>query len=288
MNKQKTGLDFYTKRKIGEYLGRSYVVLILGLLYVPIVMILIYSFSPGPGFSGFKFSFSNYAELFTSGSDSVRRMLTALRNTLLVGLISSLFATFLGTLGAIGINGMKKKGRNLLLNASNIPIFNADIITALALMFFFLMIGIQRSAVTVVLAHVAVTCPYVMLSVLPRLKQMNMMTYEAALDLGATPILAMRKIIVPEILPGMISGFVLAFTLSIDDFVITDFNRNGAFETLSTYIYSQAAGKAGLSGALKPLSALIFVTILIGLVLYNVKKSRELPKKNPERLKHKL
>jgi spermidine/putrescine transport system permease protein len=146
-------------------------------------------------------------------------------------------------------------------------------------MFFFVAIGIERSAFTVIAGHVAVTCPYVMLSVLPRLKQMNMSVYEAALDLGATPLSALVKIIVPEVFPGMLSGFTLAFTLSIDDFIITQFNRSSTFETLSTYIYDQAAGKAGLNGALKPLSALIFLAVLAGLIIYNVQKNKKIKEK---------
>jgi spermidine/putrescine transport system permease protein len=238
-------------------------------------MIVVYSFSDGAGFANFRFSTANFTELFTSDSDSVQRMKTALLNTVVIGLVSSLFATVLGTLGAVGLNGMSKKPRNVLLNLSNVPIFNADIITALALMFFFLFIKVDRSVFTVLIGHIAMTCPYVMLSVLPRLKQMNMSVYEAALDLGATPFSALIKIIVPEVFPGMVSGFALAFTLSIDDFIITQFNRSSTFETLSTYIYSQAAGKAGLSGALKPLSALIFLTVLAGLVIYNIQKNKK-------------
>jgi spermidine/putrescine transport system permease protein len=216
---------------------------------------------------------SNITELFTASTSDSRRMITALEHTLFVGIISSLLATLLGTVGAIGIFGMRKKSRNILLNASNVPIFNADIIIALSLMLFFTALSIPKNAQTVILAHTAVTMPYVMLSVLPRLKQMNMSVYEAALDLGATPLFAIAKIIVPEVLPGMISGFVLAFTLSIDDFVIAEYTRSNSYETLSTYIYTQAAGKEGLSGALKPLSALIFLTVLAILIAYNIRKN---------------
>jgi spermidine/putrescine transport system permease protein len=264
--------SFHIRRKLNYYIGKSYVFLILGLIYIPIFMIIIYSFSSGRGFSNFNFSFDNIRELFTGNSDDSRRMITALENTLFVGFVSSLIATFLGTFGAIGVNVMGKKRRNFMLNISNVPIFNADIIIALSLMLFFTALAVPKSALTVIISHTAVTAPYVLLNVLPRLKQMNMSVYEAALDLGATPLSAIWKIIVPDVLPGMISGFVLAFTLSIDDFVIAQYTRSNSYETLSTYIYSQAAGKEGLSGALKPLSALIFLTVLAALLIYNARK----------------
>ncbi|MDR2046764.1 MAG: ABC transporter permease [Clostridiales bacterium] len=276
INKKKADAGFYARRKIGYYVGKSYVFLILGLIYIPILMIIVYSFSSGRGFSNFSFSFANINELFTGGSTESRRMLRALENTLLVGLASSVLATFLGTLGAVGVNSMRKKPREFMLNISNVPIFNADIIIALSLMMLFTALNIQRSAATVILSHAAVISPYVLLNVLPRLKQMNMSVYEAALDLGSPPLSALVKIIVPEILPGMVSGFVLAFTLSIDDFVVTDYTRSNSFETLSTYIYSQAAGKEGLSGALKPLSALIFLTVLAALLVFNLRKNSKL------------
>ncbi|MDR3264107.1 MAG: ABC transporter permease [Clostridiales bacterium] len=267
--------EFYKKRKLNYYFGRSYVYLLLLLIYVPIIMIVIYSFSKGSGFQSFRLSFDNIKELFTLGSIDAREMLTALKNTLTIGVATAFFSTFFGTLGAVGINSMKKKGRNALLNASNIPIFSADIVIGIALMLLFANLNITKGFATITISQTAVIAPYVMLSVLPRIKQMNMSVYEAALDLGASPLKAFGKVIIPEIMPGMLSGFILAFTLSMDDFVIAQYTKNNSFQTLSTYVYTKIAGKGGLSGALKPLSALIFFTVLAVLLIYNFKKSQD-------------
>lgn len=152
---------------------------------------------------------------------------------------------------------------------NSIPILNGDIITGISLFLLFVSLGITQGYTTVVLAHITFCTPYVVLSVLPRLKQMNPNIYEAALDLGATPMQALWKVIVPEIRPGMISGFMLALTLSIDDFAVTVFTiGNQGLETLSTYIYADAR-KGGLTPELRPLSAIIFVVVLALLIVIN-------------------
>jgi spermidine/putrescine transport system permease protein len=156
-----------------------------------------------------------------------------------------------------------------------VPILNPDIITAISLFLLFVSIGISQGYTTVILAHITFCTPYVVLSVLPRLYQMNVNLYEAALDLGATPLLALRKVLLPELKPGMISGFILAFTLSIDDFVVTLFTiGNKGLETISTYIYADAR-KGGLTPELRPLSAMIFVTVLVLLIIINLRAAKK-------------
>ena len=157
---------------------------------------------------------------------------------------------------------------------NSIPILNGDIITGISLFLLFVSLGITQGYTTVVLAHITFCTPYVVLSVLPRLKQMNPNIYEAALDLGATPMQALWKVIVPEIRPGMISGFMLALTLSIDDFAVTVFTiGNQGLETLSTYIYADAR-KGGLTPELRPLSAIIFVVVLALLIVINYRAGK--------------
>jgi len=266
-------------------MGNIYLYLIIALTYFPLLMIVIFSFSSGNNFTNFRFSMENFTALFDGSSEN---MLDALWNTLYIALASSALATILGTVGAIGIYNMKKKSRTLLMNASQVPIFNASIVTALAVMLFFNAINnrveiIPRGILTVTLAHAAVAAPFVVLSVLPRLKQMNMNLYEAALDLGATPGTAILKIMLPEILPGMIAGFFIAFTLSLDDFVIADYNKGTGIETLSTYINSQVAGKQGLAGAVKPLFTFIILFVFMAMLLYNCLKPKDVNKKEIEK-----
>lgn len=182
---------------------------------------------------------------------------------------------FAGQYYAIGIFNLRTRARKAISFVNNIPILNGDIIIGISLFLLFVSLGIPQGYTTVVLAHITFCTPYVVLSVLPRLKQMNPNIYEAALDLGATPMQALRKVIVPEILPGMISGFMLAVTLSIDDFAVTVFTiGNEGLETLSTYIYADAR-KGGLTPELRPLSTIIFVLVLVLLVIINRHASKK-------------
>ena len=180
----------------------------------------------------------------------------------------------LGSIAAIGIFNLKARSRKAIGFVNSIPILNGDIITGISLFLLFVSLGITQGYTTVVLAHITFCTPYVVLSVLPRLKQMNPNIYEAALDLGATPMQALWKVIIPEIRPGMISGFMLALTLSIDDFAVTVFTiGNQGLETLSTYIYADAR-KGGLTPELRPLSAIIFVVVLALLVVINYRAGK--------------
>ena len=200
--------------------------------------------------------------------------MNALVNTITIALLAATASTLLGSIAAIGIFNLKARSRKVIGFVNSIPILNGDIITGISLFLLFVSVGITQGYTTVVLAHITFCTPYVVLSVLPRLKQMNPNIYEAALDLGATPMQALWKVIIPEIRPGMISGFMLALTLSIDDFAVTVFTiGNQGLETLSTYIYADAR-KGGLTPELRPLSAIIFVVVLALLIVLNYRADK--------------
>ena len=231
-------------------LAKGYLWLLLALLYSPILIIMVFSFTEAKVLGNWTgFSTKLYSSLFTGG---MHHSLTR----------------------AIGIFNLRTRTRRVMNFANAIPMMNADIITGVSLFLLFVSCGISQGFTTVVLAHITFCTPYVVLSVMPRLKKMNQNVYEAALDLGATPFQALRKVILPEIFPGMISGFILAFTLSIDDFAVTIFTiGNQGLETLSTYIYADAR-KGGLTPELRPLSTLIFITVLVLLIVINKRAER--------------
>ena len=255
---------------IRKYLQKIYLALIFILLYAPIVTLVVLSFNQSKTrakWGGFTLKW--YKELFQN-----EQIMSAFYTTLIIAFVSAAIATIIGTAAAIAIQGMKQKWKTMYMGLTNIPMMNADIITGVSLFLLFVSFGISQGFTTVVLAHITFCTPYVVLSVMPRLKKMNQNVYEAALDLGATPFQALRKVILPEIFPGMISGFILAFTLSIDDFAVTIFTiGNQGLETLSTYIYADAR-KGGLTPELRPLSTIIFVTVLVLLIVINKRAER--------------
>jgi spermidine/putrescine transport system permease protein len=198
----------------------------------------------------------------------------AIENTVVIALIAATVSTILGTIAAIGIHNMRGKGKQAITFLNNIPMLNPDIITGVSLFLLFVFLHISQGYVTVVLAHITFCTPYVVLNVLPKLTQMNPNIYEAALDLGATPFQALRKVLVPMLKPGMISGFILAFTMSLDDFAVTFFTRGTVgLDTLSTYIYTDAR-KGGLTPELRPLITIMFVGILLLLIVINIRNIR--------------
>jgi spermidine/putrescine transport system permease protein len=201
-------------------------------------------------------------------------LMLAIENTLIIALIAAIVSTVLGTIAAIGIHNMRGKTKQAITFMNNIPMLNPDIITGVSLFLLFVFLHISQGYATVVLAHITFCTPYVVLNVLPRLTQMNPNIYEAALDLGATPFQALRKVLLPLLKPGMISGFILAFTMSLDDFAVTFFTRGTiGLDTLSTYIYTDAR-KGGLTPELRPLITLMFVGILILLIVINIRNIR--------------
>ena len=258
-----------TKKTPMARIGHAlYLALIVLFLYLPIGTLMVLSFNDGKSMSAWQgFSLKWYQEMFQN-----KEIMEALGNTLSIALWSATIATVIGVLACIGLNAMGEKKRSFFMGLNNIPLLNADIVTGISIMMMFLMFGISLSLGTVMFAHITFCIPYVILSVMPKFKQLQNLTYEAALDLGATPVYAFFKIVLPDIMPGVVSGFLLAFTMSVDDFVITHFTRGAGINTLSTLIYSQV--KVGIRPTLYALSTLIFVTVLVVLVAANIMGSR--------------
>ncbi len=242
---------------------RAYLALMLLFLYTPIAVLIFQSFNAGKSRAKWEgFSFRWYAELFQD-----QAIMKALYVTLSIAVIAALIATVLGTLAAIGIHAMRKRPQGVMMTITNLPMTMPDIVTGISLMILFTFCRIERGYVTMLLAHITFNTPYVILSVLPKLKQMNKHTYEAALDLGASPSYALIHVILPEISAGVITGCLLAFTLSLDDFVISYFTTSPMVQNLSTLIYSKA--RIGIEPTLNALSALMFLALLALLLIVN-------------------
>lgn len=247
-----------TAKKI--YLG-----LIFILLYAPIVTLIVLSFNASKTRSKWGgFTLQWYQSLFANED-----IMTAFYNTLIIALLSALIATLISTAACIGIQAMKRRTRSLMMSVANIPMVNAEIVTAISLMLVFIALDVTMGFKTVLAAHITFNIPYVILSVMPKLKQTNRSTYEAALDLGASPFRAFMQVILPDIMPGVLSGFLLAFTMSLDDFVITHFTKGPGIDTLSTKIYTEV--RKGIKPEIYALSTLLFVTVLVLLILVNYK-----------------
>ena len=241
-----------------------YLTLIVLFLYLPIGTLMVLSFNSGKTMNAWTgFSLDWYEEMFQS-----QKIMEALKNTLTIAFWAATIATVIGVAACVGLNSMREKSRSLLMGLNNIPLLNADIVTGISLMLSFLLFGISLNYGTVLFAHITFCIPYVILSVMPKFRQLQNHTYEAALDLGASPVYAFFKIVLPDIMPGVISGFLLSFTMSVDDFVITHFTRGVGINTLSTLIYSQV--KVGIRPTLYALSTVIFVTVLIILIVVNI------------------
>ncbi len=254
--------------------SQSYLWLLLVILYAPIFIIGVFSFTEAKVLGNWTgFSTRLYVSLFTGAAKASLNQ--AIYNTLLIAFVASVISTILGSVAAIGIFNMRSRERKWVNFVNNIPMINPDIITGISIFLLFVFFGIARGYFTIITAHVAFCTPYVVLSVMPRLTKMNPNIYEAALDLGATPGQALRKVIMPEIRPGMVSGFILSLTLSIDDFAVTLFTKGSSgIDTLSTFIYSDAR-KGGLTPELRPLFTIIFIAILTLLIVINVRSNHK-------------
>lgn len=242
---------------------KIYIALIFIFLYAPIATLMVLSFNASKSrakWGGFTINW--YVELFQNKS-----ILQALGNTLLIAFLSAAIATVIGTVASISIHGMKRKSRAIMMGITNIPMLNAEIVTGISLMLLFIILGIKFGFLTILLAHITFNIPYVILSIMPRMKQLNPSTYEAALDLGASHLQAFFKVVFPDILPGIVSGFIMAFTMSLDDFVITHFTKGAGIDTLSTKIYTEV--RKGIKPEMYALSTLIFLSVLILLILVN-------------------
>src|SRR5690554_3452288 len=252
-----------------RFLKRSYIHLVFAFLYMPIAVLMVYSFndSRSRGVWG-GFTLRWYVELFQD-----RTIMSSLYSTLFIGATAAVIATIIGTLAAIGIHNSRGIQKRLIMNITYLPVLNPEIVTAISLMILFVFTKVRFGYLTLLLAHITFNIPYVILSVLPKLRQLNTHLYEAALDLGCTPAQALWKVIIPEIMPGIVTGLLLAFTLSIDDFVISFFTTGSGVSTLSITIYSMA--RRGINPKINALSTIMFVFVLSLLVIVNVRQTRE-------------
>lgn len=253
---------------------------ILLLLYAPILLLAVYSFIDTDmiGTAG-GITMRHYAKLF---GDPI--ILGMIGNTLLLALVAATLSTVLGTLGALGIYYSKRRVRTALQTASQIPVVNAEIVTALALAITFVVVGLPKSYFTLVVGHMVICTPFVVLSVMPKLKQMDNSLYEAALDLGASPAKALFKVVLPQIIPGVISGFMLAITLSLDDYIVTSYTKPSTFNTISTYVYNATmkgnSHTAETLASFWALTTILFIVILAVVLLANLagRKKKEAKK----------
>ena len=253
-------------------LTKIYIAAIMVFMYAPIAVLIFYSFNKSRSAAWGGFTFKWYFELFESNN-----LMDALINTLLIAVLASLFATILGTAAAIGINNFRGKSRALIQNVSNIPIISPDIVMGVSLMLLFTFLGVmfhfEMGFFTVLLSHICFCVPFVVLNVMPRIRRMDQSLYDAALDLGCNPFQAFFKVVIHELMPGIISGMLISFTYSIDDFVITHFTQGARFQNLSTEIYSMLRRK--FPPTINALSTLLFLVIIIIMVLINVHDRRE-------------
>lgn len=253
-------------KKTIEIIAKIFVYVMLFAMYAPILVLVVFSFTSATLIGNWEgFSFQLYIDLFKD-----EEVMTAFVNTIVVAVTTGIVSTALGTLGAIGIFYSKKRMRKTFDVIGQIPILNPEIVTALSLTIMFVALGIKFNFITLLIGHVVLTIPFVVLSITPKLKQLDPNSYEAALDLGAKPAKAMRKVIFPEILPGILSGFLLTVTLSLDDYIITAFTKNPSFVTLSTYVYGITAKKGALPPMLRALTTIIFLATLLVLLFVNI------------------
>ena len=249
--------------KVYNALQKIYIALIFIFLYAPIATLIVLSFNASKTRAKWGgFSLKWYKALFEN-----EEIIQALLNTLAIAFLSSLIATVIGTIACISMQAMKKRSRSVIMGVTNIPMLNADIVTGISFMLLFISLGVKFGFGTILLSHITFNIPYVILSVMPRMKQLNPSTYEAALDLGASHMQAFFKVVFPDILPGIFSGFLMAFTMSLDDFIITHFTKGPGIDTLSTELYTEV--KKGIKPEMYALSTIIFVTVLILLLLVN-------------------
>lgn len=254
---------------IRKYLQKIYLALIFILLYAPIVTLIVLSFNQSKTrakWGGFTLKW--YKELLKN-----EQIMSAFYTTLIIAFVSAAIATVIGTAATIAIQGMKQKWKTMYMGLTNIPMMNAEIVMGVSLMLLFIAFHMTLGFGTILIAHITFNIPYVILSVLPKLKQTNRYTYEAALDLGASPVKAFFKVVFPDIVPGVLSGFMLAFTMSLDDFVITHFTKGPGIDTLSTKIYTEV--RKGIKPEIYALSTIMFVTVLVLLLLINYSPKEE-------------
>ena len=251
------------KRKVSRFFTSGYLILILLFIYLPIGYLILFSFNEGKSMTNFTgFSFRWYENLFGKEYS----MLESIWTTLLVAGIATVVSTVVGTVAAIGLSKAKRLIRSAVLEINNLPVMNPDIVTAIGLMLLFISAKIQPSLITLILSHISFCIPYVILSIMPKLRQLDDNVAEAALDLGATPAKALTRVIIPQIYPAILSGALIAFSMSLDDFVVSFFNAGVGINTISMYVYSMKRYNLSVNA----MSALIVLSVTVILVLANL------------------
>ena len=251
-----------SEKKRWNFFTSGYLILVLAFIYLPILYVVVFSFNEGKSmltFSGFSLRW--YEAMFEN-----REMLESIKYTVIVAVVATVVSTVVGTISAIGLSKARPLIRNVVLEINNLPVMNPDIVTAIGLMLLFLSLRIQRSIVTLTLAHITFCIPYVILSVLPKLRQLDDNVAEAALDLGANPWQALTKVILPQISSAIFSGALIAFSMSFDDFVISFFTAGVDVQNISMYVYSMKR----FNPSVNALSTLIMVTVALILILANL------------------
>ncbi len=258
-----------------KFIATLCVVLVIAFIYAPILVLVIFSFTDATIIGNWNgFSFELYRRLFTE-----ERVRTMLVNTIVLAVSAAVLSTILGTMGAIGLYYSKGKFGKTVKGASSISVINAEIVTAISLALIFSLITFGKTYFSLIVGHMVLCTPFVVLSITPKLKQMDGSLYEAALDLGASPFKAFFKVVIPEILPGIFSGFMLAITLSLDDYIVTAFTKPDTFDVISTYVYNAVKNQAKSElPTLRALSTIILVIMIGVVVVMNVnanKKAKE-------------
>jgi len=252
---------------------KSFLYLMLLLMFLPVLVLMVFSFMPSDTLGVIApFSLQLYIDLFENES-----LMEAIKNTVVIALVSGVVSTILGTMGAIGVYYSNKKNRNIIETMTQLPVVNAEIVMALSLAVLFSSLNMSYTFTTLLIGHVVLTIAFVYLNVKPKLAQLDPNTYEAALDLGCTPNKALFSVIIPEIFPGIISGFLISVTLSLDDFVITQYLKEPSFETISTYIQKIVA-KHPIPPEVRALTTIIFVAVLLAVILVTIYNSKQTKK----------
>lgn len=258
---------------IKKIFSASWISLVLLFMYLPIIILAVYSFTDSTTIGAIRsFSLTNYETLFTTPE-----LINMIIGTLVLALVVSVLSVILGTTGAIGAFYSKKLPRTFIRNANQIPVVNAEVVTGFAICILLIVVfGVDKSTfIPLVIGQVSLCSPFVYLSVVPKLMQMDNSLYEAALDLGATPAKALFKVIIPQIMPGIVSGFMLSITLSLDDYFITTYTKPASFDTISTYVVNATKGaQTSIKTALWALSTIIFVLVILIVVVNYFKSSK--------------
>lgn len=252
-----------------KFLKDGYMLLIFAFLYAPVIVLIIFSFNDAKSravWGGFTLEW--YRKLFQNAD-----ILSALRVTLIIALLSALISTFVAAITCLGLQSMKRRLRSAIMQVTYIPNVSPDLVTGISLMLLFYFIGIKTGFPTLLMAHIAFNIPYAILSISPKFKQLDKNIYEAALDLGCRPYQAIIKVILPEIMPGIVTALILTFTLSIDDFVISYFTAGNQISTLAITIYSMA--RKSVNPQINALSALMFITVLVLLIIVNIRSGKD-------------